>query len=114
MNATVKHFAPHPQLLPYIEGYTFRNICLDSDETLEKLMPHRTISSIEFFLATPHQKFELKTKQTNTAETSTVRGFRTFSKYRIQIRDHFVSLTIKFRPSGMYGLLGIPLNHLTN
>ncbi|MEZ4802320.1 MAG: AraC family transcriptional regulator [Gelidibacter sp.] len=114
MNASVTHFVPHPLLLPYIERYTLRNIGLDPNETLEKLMPHRTLTSIEFFLATPHQKFELTTKQPNSTETSTVRGFRTFSKYRIKIRQNFLSLTVKFRPSGMYGLLGIPLNHLTN
>ena len=114
MNVSVKHFFPHPLLLPYVEGYTLRSIRLDKDETLEKLMPHRTLTSIEFFLADLHKQFDLQTREKKSTITSTARGFRTFSKYKIQISENFLSLTVKFRPSGMFGLLGIPLNHLTN
>src|SRR5690606_30137364 len=114
LNVSVQHFSPHPLLLPYVEGYTLRKINPNKGEAIEKLMPHRMLTSIEFFLASPHKKFDLQTKENKNPETSTARGFRTFSKYKIQISEDFISLTVKFRPSGMFGLLGISLNHLTN
>lgn len=111
---SVKRFIPHHLLFPYVEEYTLRKIRIDKGESIEKLMPHRMQTSIEFFLATPHKKFDLQTGQEKSTLTSTARGFRTFSKYKIHISGNFLSLTVKFRPSGMYGLLGVPLNHLTN
>jgi len=114
MNVSVKHFSPHSLLLPYVESYTLRKINLNNGTTIDKLMPYRTLTSIEFFLATPHKEFDLHSMQKKSTMTSTARGFRTFSKYKIQISENFLSLTVKFRPSGMFGLLGIPLNHLTN
>lgn len=114
MKCTVKHFSPHPLLKPFVEEFTLREIKLKTNESIQKLMPHRMQTSIEFFIATPHKKFDLQTGQERKTISSTARGFRTFSKYKIQINGYFLSLTVKFRPSGMFGLLGIPLNYLTD
>src|SRR5690606_11488335 len=39
---------------------------------------------------------------------------RTFTKYKIQLSGNFVSFTVRFHPVGMYRLLGVPMNYLTN
>lgn len=114
MQTSVTHFSPNPALMPYIEKYTLRKIVLGEGETIEKLMPYRTLTSLEFFIVPLHKKFDLETDEEKDTLTSSIRGLRTFSKYKIQLSDHFVSLTVKFQPSGMYGLLGIPMKRLTN
>lgn len=111
---TVENIKPHPLLRRYIVDYTIRKINFEEGEMLSKIMPQRTINSLEFFLSAPHKKFDYQTGQELDFKRSTARGLRTYTKYKIQFESDFTSLTVKFTKTGMYSLLGIPMKYFTN
>ena len=77
-------------------------------------MPHRLTSSIDFYLGDPHKTFENNSLKEVGFTRCGVRGYRTFSKYRIEIEGKFRSFTVKFKPGGFFGLFGMPMGEFTN
>jgi AraC-like DNA-binding protein len=105
------HDMPHPLLRPFISQYTFRSIHLPAGNCLEKAMPLRLVNSIDFFIGDAFETIDCHSGDTVPFIRCTVRGPRTGKKYLIRLRGHFASFTIKFHATGMYRLLGIPMDN---
>lgn len=105
---------PYPLLGKYVECYSLREIWVDADKKLVKSMPHRLSTSIDFYLGDPHKTIEIKNSNLVPYTRCGVRGYRTFSKYNIEIEGKFRSFTVKFKPGGFFGLFGIPMCEFTN
>jgi len=101
-------------LSAYVEYYSYRKISVERGGKLIKAMPYRLATSLDFFLGSPHRTIEKTSLQETAYYRCGVRGYRTFSKYTIEIEDVFRSFTVKFKPGGFYGIFGIPLLELTN
>jgi len=105
---------PHSCLSDYIECYSYRKISVEKGDKLVKTMPHRISTSLDFYLGARHKTIQTTTLQEAAYYRCGVRGYRTFSKYTIEIEDLFRSFTVKFKPGGFYALFGIPLSEFTN
>ncbi len=108
------HKTPHPALQPFINQYVYRYIMPPAGHDISKAMPLREVSSIDFFLGDHFATFDDATGWSVPFERCTIRGPRTFKKYSIRINNLFISFTVKFRPAGLYRLLGIPVSEFTN
>ncbi len=105
---------PHSLLKPFISHYVYRSIQVPKGRAIKKSMPLRHTSSIDFFLGEEYDTIDLQTEQTEPFLRCTIRGPRTYKKYYILLKGHFISFTIKFHPTGLYRLLGIPMFHFAN
>lgn len=105
---------PHPLLQPFISHYVFRSIRFPQDHYVQKAMPVRINSSIDFFIGDRFETIDYHTGQSVPFERCTIRGLRTQKLYFIKLKGHFVSFTIKFKPAGLYKLLGIPMYNFTD
>lgn len=114
LHSTSVVLVPHLFLKDVVESYTFREIFLDKGEKLQKIMPHRLATSIDFYLGNPHKTIKTATQEKGNFFQSEIRGYRTFSKYSIEIENHFISVSIKFRLGGIYKMFGIPMCQLTD
>ncbi|MFT3825738.1 MAG: helix-turn-helix domain-containing protein [Chitinophagaceae bacterium] len=112
--AIVTRKAPAALLKPYISEYVFRIMEVPEGQSIKKSMPLRYVSSIDFFLGDEFKTYDCNSGLQIPFSRCTVRGLRTFQKTRIVINGHFVSFTIRFKPVGLYGLLGIPALHFCN
>jgi AraC-like DNA-binding protein len=110
----VVHEKPHALLRPFISHYVFRSIRFSPEQTVQKSMPMRLHSSIDFFIGQPFETIECRSGNGVPFERCTVRGPRTTTLYDIRLKDHFKSFTIRFTPTGLYRLTGIPMRRLTN
>ncbi|MFL9484268.1 helix-turn-helix domain-containing protein [Chitinophagaceae bacterium LWZ2-11] len=104
------HAAPQPLLSPFVSHYTFRRTAIPTGDYLEKAMPLRLISSIDFFIGDAFEIIDCYSGAVIPFVRCTVRGVRTCKKYLIRIRGQFISFTVKFNATGMYQLLGIPMD----
>jgi len=104
----------HPLLQSFISHYVYRNFIISPEAVLEKKMPLRHVNSIDFFLGDPFDTEDCLTGEAHAFVRSTIRGPRTFTKYRIQLRRHFISFTVKFHPAGLYRLLQMPMKLFTD
>lgn len=105
---------PHRLLQPFISKYVFRYLFTPGDNYTEKNMPFRPASSIDFFLGDPFETIDCHTGRLIPFTRCTIRGPRTCRKYLIRLKGHFISFTIHFHPTGLYRLLGIPMDRFTN
>lgn len=105
---------PHLLLQTFISHYTYRKISMPQGALMRKTMPPRLVCSIDFFFGDSYEIFDYTTNEKMPFSRSTVRGIRTITKYNINLQNNFASFTVKFHPGGMYKLLGIPMNELTN
>jgi AraC-like DNA-binding protein len=94
-----------------IECYVFRKVRVNDVTPIVKLMPSRYSNSIDFFLGDNYDTIDLKTGLYVPFVRSTIRGPRTYKKYQISIRGNFISFNIKFKPSGLYQILSIPMDN---
>lgn len=108
----VFHALPHPLLSPFINQYTFRSIVIPTDCYVEKAMPLRLTSSIDFFIGDAFDTIDCLSGEVLPFLRATVRGPRTFKKYHIRLQGQFISFTIKFHATGIYKLLGMPMDKL--
>lgn len=108
------HVAPQPILSPFISHYTFRRTCIPADNYLEKAMPLRLINSIDFFIGDAFETIDCCSGAVIPFIRCTIRGLRTSKKYLIRIQGNFISFTVKFNATGMYQLLGIPMDQFRN
>ncbi|MEJ2904725.1 helix-turn-helix domain-containing protein [Pedobacter panaciterrae] len=113
-NSVVKKTAPTEALQAFVSEYVFRILTVPKHEPVVKAMPLRVMGSIDFFLGDSFETINCNSNQTESFARCTIRGPRTHKKYIIAISGHFVSFTIKFKPAGLYRLLGIPANLFCN
>jgi len=106
---TVCHL-PDWRLQPFVEQYIYRKIVVPNGCQIEKLMPLRSASSIDFFIGNSFETTELQTGLTVPFIRCTIRGPRTQILYSIRIEGEFISFTIKFKATGLYRLLGLPMD----
>lgn len=104
----VQKVFPTGALQPFISEYVFRALTVPAPHTVVKAMPLRVTGSIDFFLGDPFETTNCHTEEMISFSRCTIRGPRTHKKYTIAIKGYFASFTIKFRPTGLYRLLGIP------
>lgn len=104
------HAAPQPLLSPFISHYTFRRTCIPAESYMEKAMPLRLINSIDFFIGDAFETIDCCSGEVIPFMRCTIRGLRTSKKYLIRIQGQFISFTVKFNTTGMYQLLGIPMD----
>lgn len=121
MNRTTSPFSavtlmeqPHPLLQSFVSHYVFRDIRFPKGYTLEKAMPLRINSSIDFFIGDGYDTVDCSTGQPVSFCRSTVRGLRTRKLYSIRLKGHFVSFSIKLKPVGLYRLTGLPMDLFTD
>lgn len=103
MFSSVAKKAPAEALSPFITEYVFRTVKVP----VAKAMPLRYISSIDFFLGDDFETTDYRTGELIPFSRCAIRGPRTFRKNAIRIEKDFVSFVIRFKPTGLYGLLGI-------
>jgi methylphosphotriester-DNA--protein-cysteine methyltransferase len=105
---------PSPALSHVVKEYTYREIRFDAPATIIREMPCRHISSIDFFLAGQYATIDVQSEALLPFARSTIRGPRTHRKYRIAINEDFICFSIRFKPAGIFSLLGIPLEAFTD
>jgi AraC-like DNA-binding protein len=105
---------PSTNLSTIVEEFTFREIVFDSHGTVKKDMPCRHVNSIDFFLAGQYTTFDLGAQETLPFVRSTIRGPRTYRKYSIEIGENFICFSIRFKPTGIFKLLGIPMQEFSD
>ncbi|MBC8032556.1 MAG: AraC family transcriptional regulator [Chitinophagaceae bacterium] len=105
---------PHLLLKPFISQYVYRSMTVPSGHFMEKAMPLRHTSSIDFFPGEEYDTINLVTGEKEPFLRCTIRGPRTYCKYFIRIKGDFRSFIIKFHPTGLYRLLRMPMQHFAN
>ncbi|ETZ20300.1 helix-turn-helix domain-containing protein [Pedobacter sp. V48] len=113
-NSVVKKMAPTEALQAFVSEYVFRILTVPKGHHVVKAMPLRVMGSIDFFLGDSFETINCNSNQTEPFARCTIRGPRTHKKYTISINGHFISFTIKFKPAGLYRLLGIPASLFCN
>jgi AraC-like DNA-binding protein len=106
----VEKQAPADALRPVVEEYIYRKISLPSNTTIQKEMPCRHVNSLDFFLGGSYKTFHCSEDRSIPFARCTIRGPRTYRKYRIEIAEDFICFSVRFKPTGIYQLLGIPMN----
>jgi AraC-like DNA-binding protein len=102
--------SPTACLSDIIDSYIFRSVISDGETSVDKFMPCRHTSSIDFFIGDEYDTVDLQTKYKLPFSRCTIRGPRTYKKYAISLKGNFKSFSIRFKPTGIYQLLGIPMN----
>jgi AraC-like DNA-binding protein len=92
-----------------VEEYTYREIRFHGHRGLVKQMPCRHVTSVDFFLGDPYNVIDTAKNHALPFLRTTIRGPRTQRKYHIEIEKHFICFSIRFKPTGIYRLLGIPM-----
>jgi AraC-like DNA-binding protein len=106
----VEKQAPSEVLRSVVEEYIYRKISLAANTTIYKEMPCRHVNSLDFFLGGSYKTFHCSEDRSMPFARCTIRGPRTHRKYRIEIAEDFICFSIRFKPTGIYQLLGIPMN----
>lgn len=109
-NPLVEHQLPHPNLRSFIKQYVYRKIVVPEECYIHKIMPLRSASSIDFFLGNRFETTDLQTGASVPFIRCMIRGPRTRILYSIRLRGEFISFTIKFKATGLYKLLGKPMD----
>ncbi|SKC82326.1 helix-turn-helix domain-containing protein [Ohtaekwangia koreensis] len=102
--------APSAPLNAFVEEYRYRKISLHDSHTIIKEMPCRAANSLDFFIGGSYKTFLCSSGQLIPFARCTIRGPRTYRKYRIEINEDFACFSIRFKPTGIYQLLGIPMS----
>lgn len=110
----VKRIKPTGTLQAFVTEYVFRAFTVPKGQSIIKAMPLRVMSSIDFFLGDSFDTINCNSNLTTPFTRCTIRGPRTYKKYTIAINGYFSSFTIKFKPTGLFCILGIPINHFCN
>ncbi|HEY9047431.1 MAG TPA: helix-turn-helix domain-containing protein [Ohtaekwangia sp.] len=104
-----KHY-PSPELRHVVEEYTYRCITFSAPGSIQKEMPCRAVNSLDFFLAGQYKTFYSANDESVPFTRCTIRGPRTHRKFRIEINEDFVCFSVRFKPTGIYQLFGIPMS----
>lgn len=106
------HCPPTRALAPFVYEYVYRFISIPDGMTLVRDMPLRIFSSIDFFPGDPFETRDLHTGKTLPFARCSIRGPRTFTKYKIDLRGNFRSFSVRLQHGGLYRLLAIPADEL--
>lgn len=106
------HCPPTRALAPFVYEYVYRCIRIPAGMTLVRDMPLRVFSSIDFFLGDPFETLDLHTGKSLPFVRCSIRGPRTFTKYKIDLGGDFISFSVRLQHGGLYRLLGIPTDEL--
>ncbi|MFT3902172.1 MAG: helix-turn-helix domain-containing protein [Niabella sp.] len=105
----------HPLLKQYIECYTYKRINPDTPwKPVKKIVPPNHLTSLDFFFEAPFKTTNLDTGKEIPYKTTAVRGCRLSTKYAIEYSEPFSTFSLKFTPTGLYSLLGISMNKVTD
>ncbi len=105
---------PLPGLRSFVQEYIFRIITIPEGCMIEKTLPLCSESSIMFYLGNPFDTVNVQTDQPVPFVRCSIRGPQTRILYSIHLKGTFVSFVIKFKATGLYKLLGVPMNVFTN
>lgn len=97
-----------------VSHYSFREIEVPIDEIIKKKTAHGVQMSIDFFMGDCFDTVSIADDEAQPFCSAMIRGLRTESKYKIVIKNHFRSFSVKFKPNGFYRLFGIPAQVFTN
>lgn len=81
---------------------------------VKKIMPLRSVSSIDFFLGDHFETLDFQTGVPVPFIRCMIRGPRTHILYSFRLKGTFISFTIKFKATGLYRLLDIPIDLFTD
>lgn len=101
---------PYKSLHPFIDEYIFRKINIPEGCLVEKTLPLHSECCIVFFLGNDCNSVNLHTQQSAPIVRCSIWGPQTQVLYSIRPKGTFISFIIKFRATGLYKLLGIPMN----
>jgi AraC-like DNA-binding protein len=106
---------PSAPLDSVISEYVFRKIRVEKGDSITRIMPLRLVSSIDFFLDLAYDTIDCASGKLIPFKRCTIRGPRTYSKNLIKITGgNFISFSIRLKPGGLFGLLGIPVPEFRN
>ncbi|HOZ84359.1 MAG TPA: helix-turn-helix domain-containing protein [Niabella sp.] len=97
----------------FVDCYIFREVGADGT-TVRKSVPPNHVTSLDLFMGNPFSTIDLETKAEIPYKTAAIRGCRTNSKYAIEYNNTFSVFSVKFKPTGLYSLLGIEMHKLTD
>lgn len=106
----VQHVVPHSLLSPFISHYSFHHVAIPPNSYIEKVMPFRLINSIDFFIGDPFQTMDCQSGEIVPFTRSAIRGIQTRKEHLIRLQGTFISFNVKFHVTGLYQLLGIPMD----
>ena len=99
----------------YIDSFVCRNIKPENtDLPIRKIIPPNYRASLDFFFGYPFKTIDLSNGNEVPYKTTAIRGCRTAAKYAISFHRPFSSISVKFTPTGLYSILGLEMDKLTN
>lgn len=110
----VEYCPPHERLQSFVDRYVFRRIIVPKFCCIQKIMPLRTGSSIDFFIGDRFETLDLSTGLPSPFVRCMIRGPRTRSLYSIRIEGEFISFTVRLKATGLYKMLGLPMEMFVN
>ncbi len=105
--------APHPHLAGVVRHYQSREAHLGA-ATRRIPLPARTDVLLEFYFTTPHRLELQPTAAPDRAPWVAAVGPQTFRRVDLLLTGRVDSFTIHFAPTGLYTLLGVPMDGLTD
>ncbi|MBK7099654.1 MAG: hypothetical protein IPH58_16790 [Sphingobacteriales bacterium] len=112
-NIKVQKILPDALLQQYVDCYTFREVNPERN-TVKKIIPPNHVTSLDFFMGTPFTTIDIKTKAEIPYKTAAIRGCRTTIKYVIEYNKPYSVFSVKFKPTGLFSLLGIEMHRFTD
>lgn len=104
----------HPSLRPFVSHYVFRSVHFPQEFLMNKMMPVRLQSSMDFYIGERFETVDCNTEVTVPFTRCSIRGPRTRKLYFIKLKGQFLSFSIKFKPAGLYNLTGLSMQSCTN
>lgn len=98
-----------------IDSVVFRTVELAQSDLCEwKIVPPNHLTSLDFFFGHPFKTMDLNKGKEVPYKATAIRGCRILAKNSIAYDHTFSSVSIKFTPTGLYSILGLDMEKLTN
>jgi len=108
----VEHHAPDSRLRALVSVYQARTAEIAREVRVP--LPARTEAILEFYFTKPHLIEIQKTGARERAPWSVVVGPQTWRRVDLLLSGRLDVFTVRFRPTGLYRLFGLPMSALTN
>jgi AraC-like DNA-binding protein len=109
----IENHAPDPRLRGAVAAYLTRTADLAGREVRVPL-PARTDVILEFYFTAPHL-VEIQTSgEQERAPWSVAVGLQTFRRVDLLLSGRVDVFTVRFRPTGLYQIFGIPMTSFTD
>jgi AraC-like DNA-binding protein len=109
----IEHHAPDPRLRTVVIAYQSRTADM-AGRAVHVPLPARTDVILEFYFTTPHLVEVQKTGETDQAPWAVAVGMQTFRRVNLVLSGRLDVFTVRFRPTGLHQLLGMPMTDFTN